>query len=161
MDNDDLKTQRLHSAAEAIKLLASIIIIIAPLFFISNLHTTYKVHQYQAIKPNSVHYLNEIINPIAWKNRINFYLYSAYIEFGLKNQNPQYCRTYIKWAEEYTQVFHHKEYYKNLYFSYLCTGDKKAQKHILQKIIHLYPGSSEVYKALYEKLITEEEQSKK
>ncbi|NVK21026.1 MAG: O-antigen ligase C-terminal domain-containing protein [Kangiellaceae bacterium] len=110
------------------------------IFFFTNLHTIHQVRTYLTSSPTTTKYLNQIVNPLVWKNRIDFYQYAAHVDYGREQNRPQSCQPYTNWATQQLEHTYYRRYFYYLALAYDCTGQKKELKSILERMNYLYPG---------------------
>lgn len=126
-------------------------ILCASIFFSTNLYTINRVTLYLFSQPTTTKYLTQIINPIAWKNSLNFYYYAALVDQGLNNKKPQSCYPYKKWSEQILQETHFGAYYEYAVLSYVCLGEKDKAAALVSKMQYIYPNLKDQYQSWKEK----------
>lgn len=109
------------------------------LYMVSALHSNYILTQFEKSHPRDPNILQKVTNPIVWKERFDWNIYSTYLNIGLHQQQAKYIQPYIDWSQ---QIIRHKPrpmFYHNLILAYQGIGDYSRAEQIRFEAEFLFP----------------------
>ncbi|MEZ8154348.1 PglL family O-oligosaccharyltransferase, partial [Vibrio splendidus] len=69
--------------------------ILVSFYMLSALHTNYVLTQFELSKPRNPDILKQVTNPVVWKDRYDWDVYSTYLNIGLYKADPSLIQPYI------------------------------------------------------------------
>ncbi|MCG3745060.1 ligase [Vibrio cincinnatiensis] len=109
------------------------------LYMVSALHSNYILTQFEKSYPKDPSILQKVTNPVVWKDRLDWAIYSTYLNLGLHQQQEKYIQPYIDWSQ---QAIRHKPrpmFYHNLILAYQGVGDYSRAEQIRFEAEFLFP----------------------
>ncbi|MEZ9706601.1 Wzy polymerase domain-containing protein, partial [Vibrio breoganii] len=74
--------------------------ILVSFYMLSALHTNYVLTKFELSKPKNPDILKQVTNPVVWKDRYDWDIYSTYLNIGLYKADPSLIQPYIDWSLE-------------------------------------------------------------
>lgn len=134
------KAIRFSNITKALLRVSSLVLpVVTCVYMLSALHTNYILTQFEHSKPKNPDILRRISNPVVWKDRFDWDVYSSYLQLGLTRQDPALITPYIQWSQ---QIIRHKPrpvFYRNLILAYQGLGDDSRAKQTLNEALYLFP----------------------
>ncbi|MBA5762091.1 O-antigen ligase C-terminal domain-containing protein [Vibrio sp. 404] len=124
----------------AVRVMSLVLPIIISLYMLSSLHTNYVLTQFERSSPKAPEILEKVTNPIVWKDRYDWDVYSTYLNIGLITQNPDYIKPYIEWSLAIIKDKPRPAFYNNLIMAYLGLGDTLKAEQIRSEAKFLFPN---------------------
>ncbi|WP_070963323.1 PglL family O-oligosaccharyltransferase [Vibrio sonorensis] len=103
------------------------------------LHSNYLLTQFERNPTQNVDRLNEVSNPIAWQDRLNWDIYSSYLNLGLIKGDPSLIQPFIDWAHTLIPLKPRPALYTNLILAYQEIGDDVRAEQIRSEAEFLFP----------------------
>ncbi|NCO47326.1 MAG: ligase, partial [Vibrio sp.] len=100
------------------RVLTLVVPILTGFYMLSALHSNYVLTQFEKSQPKNPDILQKVTNPVVWKDRFDWDVYSTYLNIGLYNQDPKLITPYIDWS---LAIIKHKPrpaFYNNLILAY-------------------------------------------
>lgn len=72
----------------ALRVFSIVIPIVTSFYMLTTLHTNYVLTQFERSQPKDPDILNQVTNPVVWKDRYDWDIYSTYLNIGLYKQDP-------------------------------------------------------------------------
>ncbi|WGV99978.1 PglL family O-oligosaccharyltransferase [Vibrio sp. YMD68] len=134
--------KRLHFG-QLTKSFLRVMCIIAPLitsfYMFSALHTNYVLTLFERSSPKQPEILDRVTNPVVWKDRFDWDIYSTYLNIGLHTQEPELIKPYIQWSLDMIQSKPRPAFYSNLILAYQGLGDSSRAEQIRAEAQYLFP----------------------
>ena len=108
-------------------------------FLATTLHTTYLVTQYEKSHLKQVKQLNNIINPLPWRTKIENNMYNAILLDGIKNKNEEKLIRYITWGLQRIKYAPRQSIYINLLLCMQVLNMDKEYHQLLYEAQTTYP----------------------
>ncbi len=123
----------------ALRALSLVIPIVTTLYMSSALHTNYVLTQFERSNPKQPELLEQVSNPVVWKDRYDWDVYSTYLNIGLISQNPDFIQPYIDWSLQIIRNKPRPAFYNNLIMAYQGLGDTQKAEQIRTEAKFLFP----------------------
>jgi len=124
----------------ALRVMSLVLPIVITGYMVSSLHTNYILTQFERSNPKDPEILEKVTNPIVWKDRYDWDIYSTYLNIGLITQNPDYIKPYIEWSLGIIKDKPRPAFYNNLIMAYLGLGDTLKAEQIRSEAKFLFPN---------------------
>ncbi|WP_394150865.1 PglL family O-oligosaccharyltransferase [Vibrio maritimus] len=121
------------------RVLSLLIPILTSVYMIAALHTNYVLTKFEKSQPVDASLLEQVTNPVVWKDRYHWDLYSTYLKLGLATGNPEYIQPYIDWSVEVIKSKPRPAFYRNLILAYQGTGEVSKAQQVLAEAQYLFP----------------------
>ena len=109
-------------------------------YMLSALHTNYVLTQFEHSKPKNPDILKQITNPVVWKDRYDWDVYSTYLNIGIYKADPSLIQPYIDWSLEIIKRKPRPAFYSNLILAYQGLGDHSKAEQIRSEASFLFPN---------------------
>ncbi|MCC5517653.1 ligase [Vibrio splendidus] len=114
--------------------------ILVSFYMLSALHTNYVLTQFELSKPKNPDILKQVTNPVVWKDRYDWDVYSTYLNIGLYKADPSLIQPYIDWSLEIIKRKPRPAFYSNLILAYQGLGDHSKAEQIRSEASFLFPN---------------------
>lgn len=114
--------------------------ILVSFYMLSALHTNYVLTQFELSKPKNPDILKQVTNPVVWKDRYDWDVYSTYLNIGLYKADPSLIQPYIDWSLEIIKRKPRPAFYSNLILAYQGLGDYSKAEQIRSEASFLFPN---------------------
>lgn len=144
----DQRTPRLRSVSfssitkTTCRVFSLLIPILVSVYMVAALHTNYVLTQFEKSQPVNASLLEKVSNPVVWKDRYHWDLYSTYLKLGLSTNNPEYIQPYIDWSVEVIKSKPRPAFYRNLILAYQGSGEINKAQQVLAEAEYLFPQQS-------------------
>jgi O-antigen polymerase len=122
-----------------IRVMALLIPIIFVPFLVTSLHTATILVDHEKNGGQSIEKLNNIINPIAWQNRLDDAVYSHILVSGLTERNSEKLERYIAWGLERIKYLPRESTYANLLLTLRILNKDVEYQQLLMEAKQTYP----------------------
>ncbi|AIW15163.1 PglL family O-oligosaccharyltransferase [Vibrio tubiashii] len=123
----------------ALRVSSLVIPIVTSFYMLTTLHTNYVLTQFERSQPKDPDILNQVTNPVVWKDRYDWDIYSTYLNIGLYKQDPQFIQPYIDWSLKIIKDKPRPAFYNNLILAYQGLGDSVKAEQIRSEAQFLFP----------------------
>lgn len=123
----------------ALRVLSLLVPILVGFYMLSALHTNYVLTQFERSNPKNPDILDQVSNPVVWKDRYNWDIYSTYLNIGLFTQDAKLIEPYINWSLEIIKDKPRPAFYNNLILAYQGLGDMEKAEQIRSEAQFLFP----------------------
>ncbi|KJY82032.1 ligase [Vibrio galatheae] len=123
----------------ALRVLSLVLPIITSFYMLTTLHTNYILTQFERSQPKEPELLNQVSNPVVWKDRYDWDIYSTYLNIGLYTQDAQYIQPYVDWSLKVIKDKPRPAFYNNLILAYQGLGDSVKAAQIRSEAQFLFP----------------------
>ncbi len=113
--------------------------IMTTFYMLSTLHTNIVLTEFEQSQPRNPDILDNVTNPVAWKDRFDWDIYSTYLTIGLFTGDKTLIEPYIEWSQEIIKRKPRPAFYKNLIVAYRGIGNESKAKQIQQEAEYLFP----------------------
>lgn len=113
--------------------------ILTTFYMLSTLHTNYVLTQFEKSQPRNPNILEKVSNPVAWKDRYDWDVYSTYLTIGLFTKDKTLIEPYIEWSQDIIQRKPRPAFYNNLIVAYRGMGNESKAKQIQEEAEYLFP----------------------
>lgn len=124
----------------ALRVLSLIIPILTSFYMLSAIHTNYVLTQFERSNPKNPDILDQVSNPIVWKDRYNWDIYSTYLNVGLFTQDAKLIQPYIDWSLNIIKDKPRPAFYNNLILAYQGLGETEKAEQIRNEAQFLFPN---------------------
>lgn len=124
----------------SIRVLSLLLPIAVSTYMLASLHTNYVLTRFEKSNPVDPTILEQVTNPVVWKDRYQWNLYSTYLKLGLKTGNPEYIQPYIEWSIEMIKHQPRPAFYRNLILAYQGMGDNSKAHQVKSEAQFLFPN---------------------
>jgi O-antigen polymerase len=114
--------------------------ILVSFYMLSALHTNYVLTQFELSKPKNPDILKQVTNPVVWKDRYDWDVYSTYLNIGLYKADPSLIQPYVDWSLEIIKSKPRPAFYSNLILAYQGLGDHSKAEQIRSEASFLFPN---------------------
>jgi O-antigen polymerase len=114
-------------------------------FLLTSLHTAHILVSYEKNTDNlqSLERLNDIINPIAWQNRLDAAVYSHILVSGLREKNVHKLELYLHWVLKRIKHKPRAILYSNALVVLKILNRSKQYQLLLKEAKRTYPRKTE------------------
>ncbi|MGF1720190.1 PglL family O-oligosaccharyltransferase [Vibrio kyushuensis] len=113
--------------------------LVTTIYMVSALHTNYVLTQFERSSPKEPEILSRVTNPVVWKDRFDWDIYSTYLNIGLYKQEPELIQPYIDWSLGIIQSKPRPAFYSNLILAYQGLDDTSRAEQIRAEALYLFP----------------------
>ncbi|MDR9826443.1 PglL family O-oligosaccharyltransferase [Vibrio sp. FNV 38] len=127
LDQRVMRTSTIHFSAVSKSLLRISSLLLPTLtimYMASALHSNHVLTQFERSYPKEPSILERVSNPLAWKDRYDWDIYSTYLDIGLQTGDKGYIQSYIDWSLGMIQNKPRPAFYKNLVLAHIAMGDE-------------------------------------
>ncbi|MDF2155614.1 PglL family O-oligosaccharyltransferase [Vibrio sp. CAU 1672] len=110
-------------------------------YMLSALHTNFILTKFETSSPKDPDILSQVTNPVVWKDRFDWDVYSTYLNLGLHNQDPNLIQAYIDWSLAIIKDKPRPAFYTNLILAYLGINDTSKAEQIRAEAQFLFPDT--------------------
>ncbi|MCG9680735.1 PglL family O-oligosaccharyltransferase [Vibrio sp. Isolate24] len=121
------------------RVMSLIVPILVSFYMQTALHTNYVLTKFETSTPKDPDLLNEVTNPIVWKDRYDWDIYSTYLNIGLYRQEAKFIQPYIDWSLQIIKDKPRPAFYNNLILAYQGLGDSERAEQIRREAQYLFP----------------------
>ncbi|MFA0441225.1 ligase [Vibrio sp. 10N.286.49.C2] len=125
-----------------VRVMSLVVPIVTTAYMVAALHTNYVLTQFEHSKPRNPDILQQVSNPVVWKDRYDWDVYSTYLKIGLSSQQPQYIQPYIDWSIKIIKRKPRPAFYQNLILAYYAIGDSSRALQVLTEAEYLFPNET-------------------
>ncbi|WP_182010915.1 PglL family O-oligosaccharyltransferase [Vibrio sp. B1FLJ16] len=108
-------------------------------YMVSALHTNYILTKFETTRPTNPDILNQVSNPVVWKDRFDWDVYSTFLNIGLHTQDPSLIQPYIDWSLNIIKDKPRPAFYNNLILAYQGLDDTSKAEQIRAEAQFLFP----------------------
>ncbi|WP_440877803.1 PglL family O-oligosaccharyltransferase [Vibrio natriegens] len=108
-------------------------------YMVSALHTNYILTKFETTRPTNPDILNQVSNPVVWKDRFDWDVYSTFLTIGLNKQDPSLIQPYIDWSLNIIKDKPRPAFYNNLILAYHGLDDGSKAEQIRAEAQFLFP----------------------
>lgn len=108
-------------------------------FLVTSLHTANILVEYEKSGYQSIEKLNDIINPIAWQNRLDTAVYTHFLVLGLTERDSEKLERYIDWAQQRIKYMPRESMYANLLLAFSIVNKNTEYQQLLIEAKQTYP----------------------
>ncbi|MBL4765547.1 MAG: O-antigen ligase C-terminal domain-containing protein [Colwellia sp.] len=108
-------------------------------FLATSLHTANILVEHEKSGYQSIEKLNEIINPIAWQNRLDAAVYAHILVSGLLEKNSEKLELYVAWAQQRIKYLPRDSVYANLLLALKILNKDTEHQQVLREAKQTYP----------------------
>ena len=123
-----------------LRVLSLIFPIILTFYMVSALHTNYILTKFESTRPTNPDILNQVSNPVVWKDRFDWDVYSTFLNIGLYKQDPSLIQPYIDWSLKIIKDKPRPAFYNNLILAYQGLDDSSKAEQIRAEAQFLFPN---------------------
>jgi len=129
------------SAISKVALRVSSIVIptVTAFYMLSALHTNYILTQFEKSQPRQPELLDRVTNPVVWKDRFDWDVYSTYLTIGLYTEDTKLIQPYIDWSQAIILRKPRPAFYTNLILAYQGMGNESQAQQIRAEAEFLFP----------------------
>ena len=109
-------------------------------YMLTALHTNYILTKFETSETKDPQLLEQVTNPIIWKDRYDWDIYSTYLNIGLNLQEAKYIQPYIDWSLKIIREKPRPAFYNNLIIAYQGLGDTERAEQIRTEAQYLFPA---------------------
>jgi len=113
--------------------------ILVSVYMLSALHTNYVLTTFEQTKPKNPDILKQVTNPVVWKDRYDWDIYSTYLNIGLYKGDPSLIQPYVDWSLEIIKSKPRPAFYSNLILAYQGLGEESKAEQIRSEAKFLFP----------------------
>lgn len=142
----DLRVAKFHVvrfskiSRSVLRVLSLILPLLTGFYMLSALHTNYVLMQFEHSKPRNPALLDKVTNPVVWRDRFDWDVYSTYLNIGLAQHKSEYIQPYIDWSLDIIRHKPRPAFYSNLILAYQGLGDNSRAEQIRAEASFLFPG---------------------
>ncbi|WP_041170275.1 PglL family O-oligosaccharyltransferase [Vibrio sp. EJY3] len=108
-------------------------------YMASALHTNYILTKFETTRPTNPDILSQVSNPVVWKDRFDWDVYSTFLTIGLQTQDPSLIQPYINWSLNIIKDKPRPAFYSNLILAYQGLDDGSKAEQIRAEAQFLFP----------------------
>jgi O-antigen polymerase len=108
-------------------------------YMVSALHTNYILTKFETTRPTNPDILSQVSNPVVWKDRFDWDVYSTFLTIGLNKQAPSLIQPYIDWSLNIIKDKPRPAFYNNLILAYQGLDDGSKAEQIRAEAQFLFP----------------------
>ena len=113
--------------------------ILVGFYMLSALHTNYILTKFEQSRPKNPDILKQVTNPVVWKDRFDWDVYSTYLNIGLYKNDPELIQPYIDWSLQIIKNKPRPAFYSNLILAYQGIGEESKAEQIRREAEFLFP----------------------
>ncbi len=122
-----------------LRVMSLVVPILTAFYMLSALHTNYVLTKFETTRPLDPDRLKQVTNPVVWKDRFDWDVYSTYLNIGLATQDAALIQPYIDWSLEIIQSKPRPAFYSNLILAYQGLGDLSKAEQVRAEAEFLFP----------------------
>ncbi|HAS8133723.1 TPA: ligase, partial [Vibrio vulnificus] len=123
----------------ALRVASLVVPILTTFYMLSALHTNYVLTKFETTRPVNPELLQRVTNPVVWKDRFDWDVYSTYLNIGLATQDAKLIQPYIDWSLEIIKTKPRPAFYSNLILAYQGLGDLSKAEQVKAEAEFLFP----------------------
>ena len=123
----------------SLRVMSLIIPVIVSFYMLTALHTNYILTKFETSTIKDPKLLEKVTNPILWKDRYDWDIYSTYLNIGLLQQEANYIQPYIDWSLRTIRNKPRPALYNNLIIAYQGLGDTVRAEQVRSEAQYLFP----------------------
>ncbi|WP_194439113.1 PglL family O-oligosaccharyltransferase [Vibrio fluminensis] len=123
----------------ALRVMSLVVPILTSVYMVTALHSNYVLMKFELSNPKDPQILERVSNPIVWKDRYDWDVYSTYLNIGLITHNPEFIQPYIDWSLKIIKDKPRPAFYNNLIMAYQGLGEDKKAEQIRSEAKFLFP----------------------
>ncbi|OLQ88899.1 ligase [Vibrio ponticus] len=123
----------------ALRVMSLVVPILTSVYMVTALHSNYVLMKFELSNPKDPQILERVSNPIVWKDRYDWDIYSTYLNIGLMTHNPKFIQPYIDWSLKIIKDKPRPAFYNNLIMAYQGLGEDKKAEQIRSEAKFLFP----------------------
>ncbi|MCZ4373870.1 PglL family O-oligosaccharyltransferase [Vibrio diazotrophicus] len=113
--------------------------IVTCFYMVSVLHTNFYLTKFETSNPKQLDILNKVVNPVLIKDRLDWEMYSTYLDLGLNEKKYEYIQPYIDWSLKIIQSKPRPGLYEKLIMAYQAIGDTSRAEQTKTEAEFLFP----------------------
>ena len=121
------------------RVMSIVIPAIVSFYMLTALHTNYILTKFETSTIKDPQILEQVTNPILWKDRYDWDIYSTYLNIGLYQQEAKYIQPYIDWSLKAIRNKPRPALYNNLIIAYQGLGDTVRAEQVRSEAQYLFP----------------------
>ncbi|WP_299685795.1 PglL family O-oligosaccharyltransferase [uncultured Vibrio sp.] len=122
------------------RVISLVLPILVSVYMLSALHTNYVLTKFEQSKPKNPDILKQVTNPVVWKDRYDWDIYSTYLNIGLYKADTSLIQPYIDWSLEIIKSKPRPAFYSNLILAYQGLNDDSKAEQIRREASFLFPN---------------------
>ena len=122
------------------RVISLVLPILVSVYMLSALHTNYVLTKFELSKPKNPDILKQVTNPVVWKDRYDWNIYSTYLNIGLYKGDPSLIQPYVDWSLEIIKSKPRPAFYSNLILAYQGLGKESKAEQIRSEAKFLFPN---------------------
>ncbi|MCF8780451.1 PglL family O-oligosaccharyltransferase [Vibrio sp. IRLE0018] len=135
-----VKTVEFSVVSKTLLRVASLVTpILTTFYMLSALHTNYILTKFETTRPINPELLQQVTNPVVWKDRFDWDVYSTYLNIGLATQDAKLIQPYIDWSLDIIKTKPRPAFYSNLILAYQGLGDLSKAEQVKAEAEFLFP----------------------
>ncbi|WP_114787483.1 PglL family O-oligosaccharyltransferase [Vibrio tetraodonis] len=123
----------------SLRVMSLIIPVVVSFYMLTALHTNYILTKFETSTVKDPKLLDKVTNPILWKDRYDWDIYSTYLNIGLLQQEANYIQPYIDWSLRTIRNKPRPALYNNLIIAYQGLGDTVRAEQVRSEAQYLFP----------------------
>ncbi|MCG7491563.1 PglL family O-oligosaccharyltransferase [Vibrio sp. Of14-4] len=123
----------------SLRVMSLITPVIVSFYMLTALHTNYILTRFETSTVKDPKLLEKVTNPILWKDRYDWDIYSTYLNKGLLQQEANYIQPYIDWSLKTIRNKPRPALYNNLIIAYQGLGDTVRAEQVRSEAQYLFP----------------------
>ncbi len=132
---------RFSKASRTLLRITSLVLPVATCFYMASvLHTNFYLTKFETSNPKQLDILNKVVNPVLIKDRLDWEMYSTYLDLGLDEKKFEYIQPYIDWSLKIIQSKPRPDLYEKLIKAYQAIGDTSRAEQIRTEAAFLFPA---------------------
>ncbi len=128
-----------HLTKSLLRILSLVLPVVFTFYMVSALHTNYILTKFESTRPTNPDILNQVSNPVVWKDRFDWDVYSTFLNIGLHKQDPSLIQPYINWSLKIIKDKPRPAFYNNLILAYQGLDDSSKAEQIRAEAQYLFP----------------------
>lgn len=124
----------------ALRVSSLVLPMVTAFYMISALHTNYVLTQFEKSQPKQPELLDKVTNPVVWKDRFDWDVYSTYLTIGLYTADPKLIQPYIDWSQDIISRKPRPAFYTNLILAHQGMRNESKAKLIRSEAEFLFPN---------------------
>lgn len=135
------KTQSFSVISKTLfRVLSLVIPILTSFYMLSALHTNYILTQFERSAPKDPDILKQVTNPVVWKDRFDWDVYSTYLNIGLYTEDSALIKPYVSWSLDIIKTKPRPAFYSNLILAYQGLSDPSRAEQVRAEARFLFPN---------------------
>jgi len=130
----------------ALRCFALLIPAILALFMLTSLHALNKLVAFERGGYRQPALLNEIVNSVAYQDRLEFDVMSLQLRIGLAQNRTDLLEAYVDWAPTLWQHKPRAALYANQILALQALSREQEAQQVLQQARHLYPNDTQFFR---------------